>query len=112
MFSFTYFAKQGGERALDEFYRMYLLQYLSVRLLSQDIPTDAGILCDKNATLGDMIKETSDTVPPRQSFSDLTTTDALTTVIFVSRQPSSVRMRSESDRLNGSGVRLLLLNTR
>jgi hypothetical protein len=60
---FTYLAKQGGKHALDVFYRMYLLQYLSVWLLSQDILTDAGFLCNKDAMLGDMIKETSDTLP-------------------------------------------------
>ena len=49
---------------------------------------------------------------PRQSFSDLTTTDAVTTVIFVSGRPSSERMRDEAVRLDGSGVRLFLLNTR
>jgi hypothetical protein len=66
----------------------------------------------KNAVLGDMIKGTSDTVPPRQSFSDLTT-DAVTTVICVSRQSSGVRMRNEWVGLEWTGVRrLILINTR
>jgi len=39
------------------------LRYLSVRQLSLDIPTDAGFLCDKDAMLGDTIKERSDTLP-------------------------------------------------